>query len=163
MPVYETQSELDAAEAAYRRADAIERACKASGQPCEHIGNHHVEEKHRRGLHLRAANGMFHSGIRSWLPVHGCRWCGREENAHCGGYSVGSRKRQLHTWEQPTPAQIRARCIAHGLDPDNPPPLPAPYAPPTSECRCDRGDEDAEPCDAEDCCITELLEIGVPH
>lgn len=159
MPVYETQAELDAAEAAYRRARAIEEACKATGQPCQHIGNHHVEAAHRRGLHLRAENGMFYSGTRT-VTLFGCRWCGHIKDGHCGGFHIG---RGLHTWERPTEAQLRARKIAAGLDPDTEIPFPPDPQPYQSACRCDPGDEDAEPCDEDDCVIAFTLEIGTPH
>ncbi|MFJ4988685.1 hypothetical protein ACIP9H_33410 [Streptomyces sp. NPDC088732] len=157
MPVYETAEELRRAEAAGRRARAAEAACKATGRPCQCVGAHHDADKHRRGLHLRTAGGVFHSGIRQ-VAVHGCRWCGLDEPRHCGGAQVGSR--DLHPWEQPTPAQLRARCIAAGLDPDAPPAPPRPLAVAESACTCD---EDAEPCGADDCQITFLWEIGRPH
>jgi hypothetical protein len=65
MPVYETESELRAAEASARQYWMKELACKATGKPCTCIGAHHVKEKHRRGLHVRAANGLFYSGTRT--------------------------------------------------------------------------------------------------
>ncbi|MGW1468493.1 hypothetical protein ACWCPT_29625 [Streptomyces sp. NPDC002308] len=158
--MYETQAELDAAEATYRRANAIERACKATGKPCEHTGNHHVESAHQRGLHLRADNGLFHSGVRA-IVLDSCRWCGHVEEGHCGGYRTG---RGLHAWEHPTDAQLRARKIAAGLDPDVETPIPdAPQPFSQSGCCCDGGDEDAAPCDEDDCVIAELLAIGRPH
>src|SRR4051794_21852528 len=107
MPLYETEAELQAAEAAYRRANAAERACRATGKPCICIGNHHVEAAHRRGLHLRGANGLFYSGVRH-VTLFGCRWCGYVKNGHCGGLRIG---RGLHEWERPTEAQLRARKI----------------------------------------------------
>ncbi|MET9012320.1 hypothetical protein ABZX74_15580 [Streptomyces olivaceoviridis] len=158
MPVYETQSELDAAEADYRRRRTIEDACKATGQPCQHIGNHHVEAAHRRGLHLRAANGMFYS--TRYVTLLGCRWCGLDKRGHCGG---APSPRGLHEWERPTGAQLQARKIAAGLDPNVEIPFPPDPQPYESECRCDRGDEDAEPCAADDCVVAELIELGTPH
>jgi hypothetical protein len=159
MPVYETESELRAAEAAYRQARLKEMACKATGLPCICVGIHHVEAKHRRGLHVRAANGLFSSGTRT-VMIWGCRWCGLTETRHCGGAPT---PRGLHTWEHPTLAQLRARkAAAAGLAPDADVPRPVLSAPVESECRCDRGDEDAEPCGADDCVIDELLELGFP-
>lgn len=161
MPVYETAAERGAAERAYLIADAKKRACLATGKPCQCTGNHHNSEMHRRGLHLRAENRMFHSSPRH-VALHGCRWCGADEYGHCGGFRVQSKNSGPHTYEPPTPAQLRSRCTARGLDPDNPPPPPAKPEPAEPECRCDRGDEDAEPCDADDCEITFRMEVGFP-
>lgn len=158
MPVYETQAELDAAEADSRRRHAIERACKATGKPCEHVGNHHVESAHRRGLHLRAANGMFYSGVR-YVAVNGCRWCGLPERMHCGGAPT---PRGLHTYEPPTSTQWTARERVFGLDRDGLRSAPTAEPEVGPSCQCDTSDEDAEPCDAWDCSITELMEIGFP-
>ncbi|MEW9521762.1 hypothetical protein [Streptomyces tubercidicus] len=158
MPVYETQAELDAVAAAYRRADAIKEACKATGRPCEHIGNHHVEAAHRRGLHLRAENGMFYSS--RYVTLFGCRWCGLDKRIHCGGAAT---PRGLHSWEQPTEAQLRARKAAAGIAPDACIPFPVDPEVYQTNCCCDRGDEDVKPCDADDCVIAELLELGTPH
>jgi hypothetical protein len=159
MPVYETESELRAAEASARQYWMKELACKATGKPCTCIGAHHVKEKHRRGLHVRAANGLFYSGTRT-VMIWGCRWCGLTEPRHCGGAPT---PRHLHTWEHPTPAQLAARKKAAGLAPDADVPRPVMPTPAEPECQCDRGDEDAEPCDAEDCVIAELMELGTPH
>ena len=158
MPVYETESELRAAEASGRQYWLKELACKATGQPCACVGSHHVKEKHRRGLHVRAANGLFYSGTRT-VMIWGCRWCGLQETQHCGGAPT---PRGLHVWEHPTPAQLRARKTAAGLDPDADVPQPVHPDPVAPQCRCDRSDEDAEPCGSEDCVITELFELGVP-
>lgn len=37
---------------------------------------------------------------------------------------------------------------------------PEPYQ---SACCCDTGNEDAEPCDEDDCVISFAFEIGTPH
>jgi hypothetical protein len=162
MPVYETRDELKAAEAIYRQANAKEAACLATGEPCQCIGNHHDRAHHARGLHLRAPNGLFHSGVR-YVALLGCRWCGAAERGHCGGYSVQSRP-GIHSYTPPTPAQVRARRIVAGLDPDaESEPAPEPVVPSEPECRCDPGGYDAEPCEADDCKVAFRLEVGIPH
>lgn len=40
---------------------------------------------------------------------YGCRWCGTQRSHHGRQYLIG---RGMHSWEQPTEAQIKARMLA---------------------------------------------------
>ena len=43
-----------------------------------------------------------------WSPF-ACRWCGEEQSHHGRSYIPS---KGIHAWEQPTPAQIKARMKA---------------------------------------------------
>ncbi|MER6534377.1 hypothetical protein ABT215_11300 [Streptomyces sp900105755] len=89
-------------------------------------------------------------GYFRWTPDRlptpfGCRWCGTERGHHGRQYLRG---RDVHTWEQPTQAQIKARMLAR-------------RAARKAVCRCPRDEDDYyrpfapvfDPyaCEADDC------------
>lgn len=70
--------------------------------------------KHLLGYGRRdPATGMLHGHIyfpNGQPPVpSGCRWCGQEQRVHGRHWRPG---KGLHWYEQPTPAQIKARMLA---------------------------------------------------
>ncbi|MFE7965218.1 hypothetical protein ACFU0X_19670 [Streptomyces cellulosae] len=156
MPCYETAAEYEREMRAVALAHAAETACLASGLPCTCTPFTHDPDKRARGLHYRdATTGMLRSALRQVL-LDGCRWCGAARYGHCAGY--GPRR---HGYEQPTDAQTRARAAAglvRSFDPTDR--LPAE---PETSCRCDTGDPDAGPCDADDCLIDFYMEVGFPR
>jgi len=155
MPCYETDAEYEREMHAVAQAQAAERACRASGQPCTCAPFTHDPDKRARGLHYRdEATGMLRSAIRQVL-LDGCRWCGAARYGHGGGYGP-----LRHGYEQPTDAQTRARAAAglvRSFDPTDRLPAQA-----EQTCGCDTGDPDAEPCDADDCLIDFYREVGFP-
>lgn len=96
--------------------------------------------KHLLGYGRRdATTGMLHGHIRypdGTAPTpSGCRWCGTEQGGHGRRWIPG---KDMHSWEQPTQQQVKARMLAR-RNARKP------------VCRCDEPDADPYSCEADDC------------
>ena len=107
-------------------------------------------KKHLVGYgRVDAATGMVHGHIRwphgTFPTPYGCRWCGAQQRSHGRLFMP---RRELHSWERPTEAQIKARMIARRNARKSvcrcPDPMeslvPLPFAPVVDPWKCEADD-----------------------